>query len=205
MALPEVDALKAQIDTLTTELASSAKVNFEVWAGSRGYGPASFTNGVASLKSWTTSRADHLARAYGSSLPTFRFAAHAASIGWQPAVSSGMIAGTTGEARRVEALRFQIVNTALTGIQGNAHVQSIGWRGCSPTNGVVGTTGRGLRLEAVQLRLTSQLATTLDLAYRVHVQNIGWMPWVRNGATAGTTGRALRIEAIQIRVLDKTP
>ncbi len=203
---PKVNAMRAQIDTLRTELASSADINFEIWAGSRGYGPTSFNSGVAALKSWTTSRVDYLARAYGSSLPTFRFAAHVASVGWQPAVSGGMIAGTTGESRRVEALRFQVVNSALTGgVQGNAHVQRIGWTGYGADGAVVGTTGRALRLEAVQLRLTGRLATAFDLEYRVHVQSVGWMPWVRNGATAGTTGRTLRLEAIQIRVLDRTP
>ncbi|TQN47907.1 hydrophobic W protein [Humibacillus xanthopallidus] len=202
----KVTALKAQIDTLKPELEASAERNFQIWAGSRGYGPTTYSNGVTALKSWTTSRANYLASAYGSSLPTFRFAAHAAGIGWQPAVSGGMIAGTIGESRRVEALRFQILNTSLTGgIQGNAYVQNIGWMGYGATNAVVGTTGRSLRLEAVQLRLTSGLATNFDVAYRVHVQNIGWMPWVKNGATAGTTGRALRIEAIQIRLIDKTP
>ncbi|GAA2484493.1 hypothetical protein GCM10009858_22950 [Terrabacter carboxydivorans] len=203
---PKVSALKAQIDTLKTQLADSATHNYQIWAGSRGYGPTTFTNGVAALKTWATARAGYLAQAYGSSLPTFRFASHLASIGWQPAVSGGMISGTMGESRRMEALRFQIVNTTLTGgVQGNAYVQSLGWRGYGATNAVVGTTGRSLRLEAVQLRLTGALATNFDLSYRVHVQNIGWMPWVKNGATAGTTGRSLRIEAIQIRLLDKTP
>lgn len=203
---PKVNAMRAQIDTLRPELASSAEDNFTVWAGSRGYGPTTFDTGVATLKSWTTSRVDYLARAYGSSLPTFRFAAHISSVGWQPAVSGGMIAGTTGESRRVEALRFQIVNTALPGaVQGNAYVQGIGWSGYGATNAVVGTTGRGLRLEAFQLKLTSQLATNFDLSYRVHVQKAGWMPWVQNGATAGMAGKGLRIEAIQIRLLDKTP
>ena len=62
-----------------------------------------------------------------------------------------------------------------------------------------------LRLEAVQLRLTSQLATNFDLAYRVHVQNIGWMPWVKNGATAGTTGRGCASRRSRSALLDKTP
>ena len=91
----------------------------------------------------------------------------------------------------MEALRFQIVNTALTGgVQGNAHVQSIGWTGWERPTRSSARRVVTLRLEAVQLRLTSQLAANFDLAYRVHVQNIGWMPWVKNGATAGTTGRA---------------
>jgi uncharacterized protein YjdB len=197
--------MKAQIDSLSPVLSASATRDFEIWSGSRS-NPTTFSNGVTALKAWTASRVGYLAQAYGSSLPTFRFAAHLASIGWQPTVSGGMIAGTTGESRRMEALRFQVVNTALTGgVQGNAYVQSLGWMGYGATNAVVGTTGRSLRLEAVQLRLTGALATNFDLAYRVHVQNVGWMPWVKNGATTGTTGRSLRIEAIQIRLFDKTP
>src|SRR4051812_29912139 len=86
---PQVNAMKAQVDSLKPYLAQSAEKNFQIWAGSRGYGPTTYTNGVAALKTWTTSRANYLAQAYGSSLPTFRFAAHLASIGWQPAVSSG--------------------------------------------------------------------------------------------------------------------
>ncbi|WP_330473296.1 CotH kinase family protein [Terrabacter sp. C0L_2] len=203
---PQVNAMKSQIDTLKPILSSSATRNFEIWAGSRGYGPTTFSNGVTALKTWVTSRVNYLAQAYGSSLPTFRFSGHLASIGWQPAVSGGMIVGTMGESRRMEALRFQVSNTSLTGgVQGNAYVQNIGWMGYGATNAVVGTTGRSLRLEAVQLRLTGSLATNFDLAYRVHVQNVGWMPWVKNGATTGTTGRSLRIEAVQIRLLDKTP
>jgi hypothetical protein len=202
---PQVNAMKAQIDSLSPVLSASATRDFEIWSGSRS-NPTTFSNGVTALKAWTASRVGYLAQAYGSSLPTFRFAAHLASIGWQPTVSGGMIAGTTGESRRMEALRFQVVNTTLTGgVQGNAYVQNLGWMGYGATNAVVGTTGRSLRLEAVQLRLTGALATNFDLAYRVHVQNVGWMPWVKNGATTGTTGRSLRIEAIQIRLLDKTP
>ncbi|MCU1537299.1 MAG: hypothetical protein JWP82_1650 [Humibacillus sp.] len=200
-----IDALPARTDELKAQLAQSAELNFARWAGSRGYGPTSFDTGTANLKTWLSTRTAFLDNAYGPRLPTFRFASHVASLGWMPAVTSGMIAGTTGESRRVEAVRFQVVNSRYAGgVQGNAHVQGIGWTGWGATNAVVGTTGRGLRLEALQLRLTDQLAANLDLQYRVHVQSIGWMPWVRNGATAGTTGRSLRVEAVQIRVVTKT-
>ena len=173
----KVNAMKAQIDTLKPELAASAERNFEIWAGSRGYGPTTYSTGVTALKSWTTSRVNYLAQAYGSSLPTFRFAAHAADIGWQPAVSGGMIAGTIGESRRVEALRFQILNTSLTGgIQGNAHVQNIGWTGWGATprrshrhDRTFASTRGG------PVRLTGERPRTTTVRYRVHVQNIGWM------------------------------
>ena len=94
---PKVNTMQAQIDTLKSDLASSAKRNFEIWAGSRGYGPDDLhqrRGGSQELDDRAASTTS--AQAYGSSLPTFRFAAHAASIGWQPAVSGGMIAGTVG-------------------------------------------------------------------------------------------------------------
>ena len=47
---PKVNAMQAQIDTLKSDLASSAERNFTIWAGSRGYGPTTSTNGVAALK-----------------------------------------------------------------------------------------------------------------------------------------------------------
>ena len=201
-----IDTTLAEIDTLKTQIDASARLNFLKWDGNLGYSATTFDTGVRSFKNWMSSRAAYLRLAYGSSMPTLTFPAYLAGTGWQPAVSSGMIAGTTGELRRLEALRFSVAGASLTGgVQGNGHVQNLGWMGWGAPGALVGTTGRSLRLEAVQLRLTDQLASRFDLSYRVHVQNVGWMGWVKNGATAGTTGRALRIEAIQVRLLAKAP
>ena len=201
-----IDTTLSEIDALRTQIDASARLNFQRWDGNLGYSATTFDAGVRSLKNWMSSRAAYLRLAYGSSVPTLTFPAYLAGTGWQPAVSSGMIAGTTGELRRLEGVRFAVSNTSLAGgVQGNGHVQNLGWTGYGSPGALVGTTGRSLRLEAVQLRLTDQLATRYDLSYRVHVQNVGWMGWVRNGATAGTTGRALRIEAIQVRLLAKAP
>jgi uncharacterized protein YjdB len=201
-----IDTTLARIDALKTQIDASARLNFQRWDGNLGYSAATFDKGVTSFKNWISSRAAYLRLAYGPSMPVLTFPAYLAGTGWQPAVSSGMIAGTTGELRRLEAVRFAVSDTSLSGgVQGNGHVQNLGWTGYGSPGALVGTTGRSLRLEAVQLRLTDQLATRYDLSYRVHVQNVGWMGWVKNGATAGTTGRALRIEAIQVRLLAKAP
>ncbi len=202
----QINTTLADINTLKTQIDASARRNFERWTGNLGYTAATFDKGVTSLKNWMSGRAACLRQAYGASMPTMTFPAYLAGTGWQPPVSSGMVAGTIGELRRLEALKFAVSGTALTGgVQGNGHVQNVGWTGWAAPGALVGTTGRSLRLEAVQLRLTDQLASRFDLSYRVHVQNVGWMGWVKNGATAGTTGRALRIEAIQVRLLAKAP
>jgi len=221
---PSIDAVPANIDTYQTLLAqssaahpqSSAAHNYVVWPNILGKTSVIAFNGghtpikstwaaeVTLLRTWAAARAAYLDKAYGLNIPVLQYKGHVQSIGWQPTVSTGQMAGTVGKSLRLEALTISDSNTTVTGsIVGNAHVQNIGWMGYGSAGSVIGTTGRGLRLEAVQLKLTGNLASSYNLAYRVHVQNIGWMNWVSNGATAGTTGRALRIEAIQIRIAKK--
>lgn len=213
---PLINAVPSAIDGYQSLITQSAAHNFSVWpnilgktsviAFNGGHTPikSTWAGEVALLKSWATQRATYLAHAYGANVPVLRYPAHVQSIGWQPTMSTGQMAGTTGRSLRLEALTIADTNTTVTGsIIGNAHVQNIGWMGYKAPGAIIGTVGRSLRLEAVQLKLTGNLAATYNLNYRVHVQNIGWMSWVSNGATAGTTGRSLRIEAVQIRVSKK--
>ena len=207
----KIDAVVGKIDGYAAELPQSAAANFERWnvLGQ----PSVFPNGhftadtwegeVSYLRDWVEERTAHLASAYGSGMPVFKYDAHVASIGWQPDRTSGQIVGTSGRALQVEALDIALLQNSLAGtFQSKAHIQSVGWTGWQSGDTRLGTTGRALQLEAVQFRLTNQLAVDYDVSYRVHVQSIGWMDWVENGATAGTSGRGLQIEAIQIRLLE---
>lgn len=133
------------------------------------------------------------------------YSAHIQGIGWQaPDREDGETAGTTGEARRLEALRIGVAGGAT--MRARAHVQKVGWQEWDTTPSEIGTTGRGLRLEAFQIEFLDkgQFYSDYDVEYRAHVQGIGWQPWVRNGAIAGTTGKALRVEAVEIRLSPKT-
>ena len=212
---PAVDRLTSQLDGYAADVAQSAALNFQRWPilgkpsvlGTNSHVIRStWTGEVEYLRGWLAQRAGFLDSAYGDTVPIVRYSTHVATIGWQPTVSTGMVAGTRGRSLAVEALLIPEVQTNVPGsIQGNAHVQNIGWMGWKPQGAVLGTTGRALRMEAVQLRLTDQLAARFDISYRANVQGLGWMPWVKNGQTAGTTGRALRMEALQIRLLPKWP
>ena len=211
---PMVNALPSQIDEYAGDITQSAAANFERWTNVLGK-PSVFVNGgrtvastwageVSYLRNWVVKRANHLALRYGSDMPTLKYAAHVAKLGWQPKMTSGQIVGTSGKSLQVEALDIALLQNTLGGtIQSKAHIQSIGWTGWQTGDTRLGTTGRGLQLEAVQFRITDQLLAKYDISYRAHVQNIGWMPWVTNGATAGTTGKGLQIEALQIRLLEK--
>jgi hypothetical protein len=213
---PLVNAVPSKIDGYQSLIAKSAAHNFVVWPNILGKTSVIAFNGghtpikttwaaeVLLLRNWASQRAAYLARSYGTNVPVLRYSAHVQSIGWQPTVSTGQMAGTVGKSLRAEALKITDTNTTTTGsVVGNAHVQNIGWTGYQAPGAIIGTVGRSLRMEAIQLKLTGNLATSYNLSYRVQVQNKGWMSWVSNGATAGTTGLSLRIEALQIRITKK--
>lgn len=125
------------------------------------------------------------------------YSVHVSDIGWQPYVSSGEIAGTTGRNLSVEALSFKLLNAgAGDAVKVRAHVRNIGWQDWTDNSG--GTTGRALNIEALQLQLSDSLSSQYDLWYRVHVQDIGWLDWAKNGEVAGTTGMAKHVEAVQV-------
>ena len=135
-----------------------------------------------------------------ASPPALVYSAHVASLGWLPDVTSPATAGTTGQARRMEALR--IAGGTLAGdIEYRAHVANIGWMAWVGPAFTAGTTGQARQLEAVQVRLSGASALTYAIECRAHVANIGWLPWVKDGATCGTTGQGRRAEAVQLRLV----
>ena len=140
-----------------------------------------------------------------SVLPTVNYCTHVQSYGWQGWVSDGAVAGTSGQAKRLEAIRINLSGT--NGISGDieyrTHVQSYGWQGYVKNGEVSGTSGQAKRLEGIQIRLTGDLANYYDVYYRVHAQTYGWLGWAKNDQPAGTSGQAKRLEAIQIKIVPK--
>ena len=133
------------------------------------------------------------------------YSTHVQTYGWQNVVSNGAIAGTTGQAKRVEALQMSIsgVPTSKLGIRYSAHVQSIGWQDWKANGQYAGTTGQAKRVEAIKIELTGSEASKYDIYYRVHSQTLGWLGWTCNGDIAGTTGLKYRVEAIQVMIVAK--
>ncbi|WP_164545082.1 Ig-like domain repeat protein [Antribacter gilvus] len=129
--------------------------------------------------------------------------AHVQTFGWQAPVIGGQTAGTTGLAKRVEALRFGLAPGMSGGIEAQAHVQSYGWMPYVGTGGVVGTEGEAKRVEAFRIRLTGQMAEQYDVYYRTHAQKFGWLGWAKNDEPSGTAGFAYRLEAVQVLLVPK--
>ncbi|WP_156780304.1 hypothetical protein [Collinsella intestinalis] len=124
------------------------------------------------------------------------------NIGWQTPVSDGMIAGTTGRALHVEALKLSLgPGIESGGIQVRAHVSNIGWQDW--TSSMAGTTGRNLAVEAVQIRLNGAAEANYDVWYRVHSSEFGWLGWTKNGENAGSEGYARSVEALQVSITPK--
>lgn len=133
---------------------------------------------------------------------------HCQTYGWMAAVKDGAIAGTTGQAKRLEALK--ITPPEGVELEVDIHLQGIGWKtykgikkgtssgtGSSQNDPIMGTIGEQRRLEAIRIRCVKKPGN-LKLKYQTHVQGIGWQLPVSEGEIAGTTGQAKRIEAFRI-------
>ena len=129
---------------------------------------------------------------------------HVQTYGWQNWVSNGALSGTTGQAKRLEAIQIKMDNTSIGGsINYRTHVQTYGWLPWTSNGALSGTTGQAKRLEAIQITLGGEMAERYDVYYRVHAQTFGWLGWAKNGQPAGSAGYAKRLEGIEIVLVKK--
>ena len=141
---------------------------------------------------------------------TTRYTTHVQTYGWQGDenntskwFTNGRMAGTSGQAKRLEGLKISVSGNVHLGIQYTTHCQSYGWLPWSANGEMNGTEGEAKRLEAIKIQLTGADKEKYDVYYRVHAQSYGWLGWAKNGAPSGTAGYAKRLEGIQIVVLKK--
>ena len=135
---------------------------------------------------------------------TVSYSTHIQNYGWnKSAAKNGAVAGTTGKAKRLEAIKISVEGNEDLGIQYTTHCQGYGWLNWSSNGEISGTTGEAKRLEAIKIQLTGADRDKYDVYYRVHAQGYGWMNWAKNGEAAGTAGLAKRLEAIQVVVVKK--
>lgn len=104
------------------------------------------------------------------------------------------MSGTSGKAKRLEAIQIRLGRNINGGVRYKTHVQTFGWQNWVSNGTTSGTSGLGKRLEAIQIELTGQAAQQYDIYYRVHVQSYGWLDWAKNGQMSGTSGLAKRLE-----------
>lgn len=134
--------------------------------------------------------------------PSIFGGAHVQIDGWLESTASGRVIGTTGESKRLEALRLGCsIGGRNIGIRFTTYCKGLGWLPWSGNYGLSGTVGESRPMEAIRIEyndLDPSAAEEFDIYYRVHVQNYGWLGWAKNGEIAGTLGLSKRMEAIQI-------
>ncbi|MGN0390122.1 MAG: hypothetical protein ACI4L2_04850 [Wujia sp.] len=155
-------------------------------------------------KSYVAANAAADANVEGQTMTSVMYRTHVQTYGWQGWKYNGNVSGTSGQAKRLEAINLKLVNRQYSGdIVYRTHVQTYGWQTWKKNGEMSGTSGEAKRLEAIQIYLTGEMAAKYDIYYRVHAQSFGWLDWVKNGEPSGTAGYAKRLEAIQIVLVTK--
>ena len=133
--------------------------------------------------------------------PSICYTTHIQDIGWQNQVKDGGMAGTEGQAKRLEAIKITLKDLKDVKVKYQTHVQDIGWQDWKYDGTLAGTEGQSKRLEAIRIELEE--SDKYSIMYRVHIQDIGWQDWRYDGEKAGTEGQSKRLEAIQIKIVEK--
>lgn len=133
--------------------------------------------------------------------PSITYQIHLQSSDWMPLSNEFQVAGSVGQAKRLEAIRIHLDNSneALGGIKYSTHIQGIGWQNYVKNGNLSGTSGQSKRLEAIKIKLRGELAKTHD----IYAQGVGWLDWAKNGQEAGTAGYAYRLKGVQIVLIEK--
>ncbi|WP_066058001.1 glucosaminidase domain-containing protein [Robertmurraya korlensis] len=136
--------------------------------------------------------------------PSVTYSTHVQDSGWLAPVSDGALSGTSGQSKRLEAIKISLRNNPYSGsITYRTHVQDYGWLGYVSNGAISGTSGEGKRIEAIQINLSGEMAQYYDIYYRVHAESYGWLDWAKNGQSAGTELASKRLEAIEIILVEK--
>lgn len=83
-----------------------------------------------------------------------KYKTHVQDIGWMDWVSDGKTSGTTGKAKRVEAIQIKYDSEFKEdSLQYKAHVEDIGWMDWVKNGEIAGTTGKAKRIEAIEIKI----------------------------------------------------
>ena len=120
------------------------------------------------------------------------YSVHMRGNGWGAWKSDGEMAGSTGQNRRIEAIKIDADDNPDVSV----HIKTDGDKTYINVtkDTICGTTGKEKRIEAIKIT-----GKKYFYMYRVHQKSIGWSDWANNGEWAGTKGKSLQIEAVEIK------
>lgn len=86
---------------------------------------------------------------------TTSYRTHVQSFGWQAPVTNGAMSGTSGKAKRLEAIQIQLYGEMAKhcNVYYRVHAQSYGWLNWAKNGEEAGTAGFAKRLEGIQIVL----------------------------------------------------
>ncbi len=136
---------------------------------------------------------------------TLTYSSHLSDVGWVSGTKQNVMAGTTGQTRPMEALRFDSSNSLFgsLSIVCSSYVKSSGWMNNVTQTGTCGTTGQSKPIEAIKLSITGDAASQYDIYYKVHLSYLGWQDWVKSGEQAGMPDSNRSIEAVVVKLVQK--
>ncbi len=206
---PNSAALKAGYSTVSDGCASYGNRNFFLyfsdWFSDWFSDPTDDSNATPKGASETKPIETKSVETKATPAAMISYQSHLADIGWESKwAENGAISGTTGQARRLEAVYIKPQSGKNIQVLYQSHLADIGWESKWAENGAIsGTTGQARRLEAIKIKLDDTSAKAYDIYYRSHVENYGWLAWTKNGEPSGSEGKALRLEALEVVVVKK--
>ena len=89
---------------------------------------------------------------------SIRYRTHVQTYGWQDWVTDGEASGTSGESKRLEAIRIELTSEMADqyDVYYRVHAQSFGWLGWAKNGEEAGTSGYSKRLEAIEIVLVEK-------------------------------------------------
>lgn len=139
-----------------------------------------------------------------SETPSIEYSSHVQSDGWQDWETEGAVSGTTGESKRLEAIKVRLRNAPYSGdVEYRTYIEGSGWQNWVKNGAISGTVGEGKKVEAIQVRLTGEMAKKYDVHYRVFKQSDAWHRYVTNGDISGEPYNGKRVEAIRMAIVEK--
>ena len=149
--------------------------------------------------------------------PIIEYQAHVGGVGWQNYATNGNLAGTTGQAKAMEAIKIKLTGDLATkyDIYYRVHVGGIGWLDWASNDQIAGTVGYSKKLEAIEIRLvekgalapgstqTPNMIKPITIMYQSYIAKDGWQEYMENGETSGTTGEAKSLEALKMMIANQ--
>ena len=170
---------------------------------------------LKTIRGYAGSYAESYAKEYGYIFEdvegkiTTSYRTHVQSFGWQNPVTNGAMSGTSGEAKRLEAIQIKLYGEMANrfDVYYRVHAQSYGWLGWAKNGAPSGTAGYAKRLEGIQIVVVKKgesapgtnfkgVNVTKQLAS--YIAKAGSSPVVGNPATSNTNPSVVGENAINV-------